>query len=76
MNFVLTQERVRVAKRGPIAPIPVVEGAICCNRAPFIHFLAIDSMHRLLAQFCGTGLRLFFALSGRNRFIRNSFEKS
>ncbi len=61
MNFALIRERVRVAKRGPIAPIPVMEGAICCNRAPFVHFLAIDPMCRSFAQFRGTVLRLFHA---------------
>ena len=59
MNFALIRERVRVAKRGPIAPIPVMEGAICRNRAPFVHFLAIDPMRRLFAQFRGMDLHLF-----------------
>ena len=76
MNFVLKRERVRVAQRGPIALIPAMKGAICCNWAPFVHFLATDSMRQLFVQSCGTGAVPFLALKERNRFTRDSSEKS
>ena len=52
-----------------------MKGAICCNWAPFVHFLATDSMRQLFVQSCGTGAVPFLALNERNQFIRDSSEK-
>ena len=43
---------------------------------PFVHFLATDSMRQLFVQSCGTGAVPFLALKERNRFTRDSSEKS
>ena len=39
-------------------------------------FLATDSMRQLFVQSCGTGAVPFLALKERNRFTRDSSEKS